>query len=658
MRLPVLVALLTFALGLPFAGMTGMHMDASLELACLYPCSRPAWATQILGKTVPWMVMTYLGSIKAWLFAPLLAVFPATVWTLRLPLLATAAVSAGLFAVLLRRLFGTRVAISGGLLLAVDASYVLAGSIDFGPVVGLHVLWLAGVLLLLRFEERGRLGILALAFFCFGLALWHKALFLWMLGGLGVAGLASFPRRILRQVTAKRVGVAAAAMLVGCLPLVVYNIRFPLRTFRIGDVAGESSPISHKLVILRRTLDGSVLQGFLNEEAWVETHQAPRTAAAKTSVALANTFGAIHSNTVPWFALATLLLTPWLLTTGSRQAVLFCWTYLAVVWAQMALVGKTGGSIHHVLLLWPVPQMLLVLAGREVARQWRLGIWVAVAALALMVTGNLLLLNQYFADLATKGTGPVFTDAVEPLRAQLEAGDAEQILAVDWGYQATLCLQSKGRLPVEAVDFSDQEQLRRWIRQPATVFVAHSPQMELVPGIHDRLRAAARDLGWERQVTSSIRDGNGRPRFELWRFEPLDAGVLPDRLAMGNPQHAPLLRGLWEIEAGQWRWSGPRFSFRLAPVRRAGTQVELDVHLPEVILQRLGPVTVTGRAGRERLVGRRLAEAGDHLLRWPVGAGEGASLDVAFTLDKALAPVGEETRELGLIVRGVGLVSR
>lgn len=633
-------------------------MDAALELACLYPCSAPAWATQIFGKTVPWMVMTYLGSVKAWLFAPLLAVWPATVWTLRLPLLAVAALSAGLFAMLLRRLFGTRAAMGGSLLLAVDASYVLAGSIDFGPVVGLHVLWLAGVLLLLRFERQGGLGILALAFFCFGVALWHKALFLWMLGGLGIAGLVAFPRRVLGQVTAKRVGVAAGAMLVGCLPLVVYNVQFPLRTFRIGDVVGESSSVSHKLLILRRTLDGSVLQGFLNEEAWVETRKAPETSAAKASVAVAQAFGAIRSNTVPWFAGAALLLTPWLLVTEGRQAVVFCWTYLAVVWAQMALVGKTGGSIHHVLLLWPVPQMLLVIAGREVARRWRQGIWVAVAGLSLMVTGNLLLLNQYYADLATKGPGPVFTDAVEPLRARLEAGDAEQILTVDWGYQATLCLQSKGRLPVQAVEFGDREQLGLWIRQPATVFVAHSPQVELAAGVHEKLRGAARELGWERQVTAVIADRNGRPRFELWRFEPGQGDVLPGALEMGNPEHAPLLRGVWDIESGDWRWSGQRFAFRLAPVRQPGMQVELDVHLPEVIVNRLGALTVSGRAGRERLEARRLAEAGDHLLRWPVGMGEGGSLDVTFALDKVLAPAGEETRELGLIVRGVRLVSR
>ncbi len=643
-------------LGLPFVGMTGMHMDASLELACLYPCSTPAWATQVFGKPVPWMVMTYLGSMKAWLFAPLLAMFPASVWTLRLPLLLVAAMSAGLFAILLRQLWGTRTALGGALLLAVDASYVLASSVDFGPVVGLHVLWLAGVLLLLRFERNGRLGILALAFFCFGLALWHKALFLWMLGGLGVAGLTCFPRRVLHQVTAKRLAVAAAAMLLGCLPLVVYNIRFPLRTFRIGDVAGEASPITHKLLILRRTLDGTVLQGFLNEEAWLETKQAPRTAAAKASVAVVEIFGPIHSNTVPWFAAAALLLTPWLLVAKSRQAVLFCWTYLAVVWAQMALVGKTGGSIHHVLLLWPVPQMLLAVAGRELARRRQPGGWVAVGALSLMVAGNLLLLNQYYADLATKGAGPVFTDAVEPLRERLDAANAEQILAVDWGYQGTLCLQSKGRLPVTALAFDDPPQLRRWIRQPATVFVAHSQQVEQVAGVHGRLRAAARELGWERQITTQIEDRNGRPRFELWRFEPLDPGALPSSLEMGNPEHAPLLRGLWEIEADRWRWSGQRFAFRLAPVTQMGTQVELNVHLPEVILNRLGPLTLSGRANGERLEPRRLAGAGDHLLRWPVPVRVNGSLELTFALDKVLAPAGEETRELGLIVRGIALV--
>ena len=66
------IVLLFLVAGLAFIRKTGMHFDASYELACFYRCSAPTSATRFFGHTVPVMVIPYLGAFKAWLYQPIL----------------------------------------------------------------------------------------------------------------------------------------------------------------------------------------------------------------------------------------------------------------------------------------------------------------------------------------------------------------------------------------------------------------------------------------------------------------------------------------------------------------------------------------------------------------------------------------------------------
>ena len=76
----------------------------------------------------------------------------------------------------------------------------------------LHLFVLAGVFLALRFDTTKKPVYLALAFFCFGLALWYKALVVWMLAGLAAASAVVFPKRILALLSPARVAIAAGAL--------------------------------------------------------------------------------------------------------------------------------------------------------------------------------------------------------------------------------------------------------------------------------------------------------------------------------------------------------------------------------------------------------------------------------------------------------------
>src|ERR1035441_1921584 len=149
----VSIAGLFVSMGLPFLQLAGLHYDASSELACFFPYSVPDFQVRLFHHWAPVMIIRYVGTLKAWLYLPILKFFALTPFVLRLPFLFAGAGSVWLFFAILDRVSGRRAAVAGALLLTTDVSFLLTTSYDFGPVVLLHLFLLAGVFLLLRFEE-------------------------------------------------------------------------------------------------------------------------------------------------------------------------------------------------------------------------------------------------------------------------------------------------------------------------------------------------------------------------------------------------------------------------------------------------------------------------------------------------------------------------
>jgi hypothetical protein len=511
--------------GFPFLRLPGLHVDASSELACFYPCSHPTFRPSVFGFEVPLMVLPYLGAFKAWLYQPLLISLQVTPFVLRLPLILIGAVTVWMFFALLDRTVGRHAAIAGTLLLATDASFVISTTIDFGPIVFLHFFLLAGVLLLLRFERTQSPKLLALAFFLFGLALWHKALFIWMLVALGAATLAVFPHRARVQFSPRRLGLAVLFLCLGAAPLLYYNVVTGGHTLHTGDVMSAKVPVSEKLLELKKTLDGSALMGFVTDETWIPEYTRQASGLLTTvSVRLNYAVGGLLRDWMLYAFLASCCLLPWLWFTPARKASIFALVYLVVTWIQMAAVPNTGGTIHHAILLWPFPHFLIAVAGRQLGRRFgRFGMRAMTAVLILLAGCNVLLLNQYVAHLATGGTTATFTDAVYPLFDYVSSLGPRHFSAVDWGYADTLCLLSDGEMEVEDLSFALQsptipQSVRSLIAGRQALFIGRARGDEKFPGVHARLTRTAEEMGYTRQVLETIYDRNRRPRFEVIRY--------------------------------------------------------------------------------------------------------------------------------------------
>ena len=151
-----LVCLLFVALGMLVIRYPGAQYDEVLFVSAIHAPGEIEYVLETPFGGVPVMLMTYIGALKAAIYAPILLLAGSGHLTLRVPALGFGAVSIGLFFLALRRLTDTRVAVLASLLLATDAVYLLTCVFDWGPVALQHLLVTAALYALVRFGQEGR----------------------------------------------------------------------------------------------------------------------------------------------------------------------------------------------------------------------------------------------------------------------------------------------------------------------------------------------------------------------------------------------------------------------------------------------------------------------------------------------------------------------
>ncbi len=124
-----------------------------------------------------------------------------------------------------------------------------------------------------------------------------------------------------------------------------------------------------------------------------------------------------------------------------------------------------------------------------------------------------------------------------------------------------------------------------------------------------------------------------------------------------------LVRGFHAVEAGAWRWTEKNFAVSLHPPAGAqskGANLMVKLALPEVLLQKVGPVTVNVKVGGQPLQPETFDSPGDKTYSRAVPASVlGADMvPVEFSLDKAIPPTGQDIRELGVIVSLIGFEAK
>jgi hypothetical protein len=523
--------------GLAFLPLTGIQGDEALFAAALYHLPQATvFRVHAFGREIPLMLLSYLGALKSLIFSAVLIRIRPSYLTVRMPALVTGTVTVGLFAWLLEKLHGRKVAWVGGALLATDTIYLLTNCYDWGPVALQHLLALAGIAFVVGFASSGKRSSLFLGFFAFGLAFWDKALFIWLFSGLALATIAVFPRELKARASAKSLGVAGAGLILGALPLIAYNLASGFETFRSNSTF-VLSQFPSRLNALKLTWDGEILFDFLAHAPWAPgDFRVAHTALFGVSQAihwLAGFRYHYYNALVPAFLLG-LALIPLLWRTPARKPMLFCLVTMAVAWLQMACTKDAGLGAHHVALLWPFPHWFLAVAFVGAASfvdaarplQWkRAGAILLAAVVSFLAIDNLLLTNEYYYQLAGYGANKSWDDAI--FRLSQEAGriQAPELTIYDWGIINQLVVLHRNRLPLYFADRSfltpamskiDAEYLTR--RLTEDVWIGHTAAFEEWPGVNEKIERGAEAQGFERRMIETVPDRNGRAVFQIFRF--------------------------------------------------------------------------------------------------------------------------------------------
>jgi hypothetical protein len=506
----------------------GIENDEALFAQGLYHPRGELYSIHIGRSHVPIMLMTYLGALKSWVYGPILKALGISLRTLRQPMLLAGAASIWLFFLLLRRIAGNRAAIFGCALLAVDSLYLLTACFDWGPVALQHLLLVGGALLVVQFHQDRRELALAAGCFLFGLAMWDKALAVWILSGLALGGILTFPRQMLAAITPRRAAVALAAFVLGALPLLIYNLENHGATFQ-GNFQPAPNDLAGKALFLARSSSGAGLFGWMTAEDWETKHPRPaRTTVERAAAGLSALAGHPRNSLLGYAFVLALLLAP-LAGWTSLRMILWGLIAMAVAWFQMAINQNTGGSIHHTILLWPIPQAIIAISFSAAARRLgRANIPALGTVLALLMISSVLVINEYFVQMVRNGGAQAWNDGILNLSHYLRpVPPSNYLFTLDWGITDPLRLLNHGKLRLASVDpiFNptmtppEAAMVRQMISDPGNLFIAHTHEFEVFKGNEERLLKFAADAGFVRAVIVLVPDSRGRNVYEVYSFQ-------------------------------------------------------------------------------------------------------------------------------------------
>ncbi len=528
---PALSALVFALLSLAILPYPGLQDDEVIFTAPIYQPTGTLFSVKAFGTHIPLMIIGYLGTLKTWLYAAILTFIPPSRWSVRLPMVMVGMITICLTWQWTRRVAGLRAAAFTVALLATHSIFILTNTFDWGPVALQHLLLMGGLLAIQCWLESDAKWQLALGFFLWGLGLWDKALLIWPLIGLAAATLCVYPRQLRAHLRRVPPALALAALLLGALPLVSYNVA------RRGDTAAANTrltfrEIPRKLLELQNTLDGSVLL-----DAMVATTPGPLAQPAdrlpeRASISLRNITGSWPSN---WMLAATVLALAILALPGTsahRPLLAFLLIVIAVTWLQMASNAGTGGGAHHVILLWPFPSVFVgiaLAAAAEGKPRWMPR--ASLGVLTALVCVNLLNTNDYVANLALNGAVGGWTDAFYRLAGAVAPYRSRPIGIVDWGYLNGLRMMYDGDLNATVMsDYllnphssdEDRSQFTKRLNAPDAIFIRHTDENEIFKGVNEKMRTQESSLGLTEKVERVVHDNEGRQIFEIFTLSPIE----------------------------------------------------------------------------------------------------------------------------------------
>jgi hypothetical protein len=326
--------------------------------------------------------------------------------------------------------------------------------------------------------------------------------------------------------TRRNLAIAVAAFCLGALPLIIFNARHGFETFR-GHTRFSLRDARQKVDLLRQTFGANPTLGFIANYEPVGEPGEPRNLIERASLNLWEATGKEAGSPQLALFLASAAFLIFFRSTPAGRAGLFFFVAFWIAWLQMLITDGAGGGVHHTILLWPLPALVIAVAFAELSSR---GNWLRIgasAAVLLTAGANLLVTNDFLARLVRNGAGTVWSDAVFTLTRHLNETRPSQVYANDWGFLETVRMLQQGRMPIdigldhftlEEVTGEHLDHLRARLEVEGAVFVSYVDGRESFPNVKRLVEEAANAEGYRRENLAIISDRLSAPLFEVYRY--------------------------------------------------------------------------------------------------------------------------------------------
>ncbi|MEO8506638.1 MAG: glycosyltransferase family 39 protein [Betaproteobacteria bacterium] len=530
----VFLALATVALDKP-----GYYYDevtfVPVSLRVLGHCDVDAAVSLSAGCLPLLQTLGYVGAVKAWVHAPLFAIFGTSIWTVRLPSILFGAAALFVLWSFTRRELGSAWAGLLMALLATDPVLISHARLDWGPHMIATFLRVLSLVALWRWLQTGRAHWLVVVCAAFLVGFVDKINFIWVIAAWTAAALLVGSRLVVSRLRdgAPWQPVIAAVTALVLLAGLVTMVRSAAQLDILGDAGTFSFTVQIAKVwnLFAATFSGT---SMLN---WVFGIDVPITSAF-------NILALIQ------FGTAVVLLARWRPWTPARRLLAFLTAASAFLVLVIAVTRQVGGT-HHLVAIWPLPAMhlvtLLAIASQHATGPTQgagRGFRAAVATTGAIVFGALLAwnitMNIRYVDTwrNDRDFRPEFDPAIAKLSTRLEALGLDRVISVDWGLHQQLVTLADRRHAASYREWSwrliDATDLERDDLRSAVdahlpgkrvAFVLHAPRYTVFTGARERLdRLLERDRPCERSEETFV-NAAGRPLYTIIVADYRECGV-------------------------------------------------------------------------------------------------------------------------------------
>jgi hypothetical protein len=486
---------------------------------------------------IPVLLMPYIGALKAYLFAPVFAVWGVSVETIRGPAILLSGLSVLLGYELGRLATGSRwLGAMLALLMATDPSFVFMSRADYGPIVLMILLKCVALIAMFRLVYSARARFAWLLAGSLLLGVFDKVSFIWIAIGLLVAAAIVYRDELvdMGRTGGLRLWSAATTLGVG-LSAIGWFVMIPLWKQRTG--VGVQDWNLHAQTVWRlyqRTMNGQVInEMMLGAQTMPSVPALPLGAAtAVCLVLLALASVEARSRQTGAAGKPSMRL--------RRRSLAFVMVMFGLILLQLIITPEAKGP-HHVMALWPLHDVILLLAIAvllDSVSSWNVTVIrvtprqivrsLSVVGISALVAWQLAVTRIYDDAFATANRLPVvWTTAIYPLAEYVSRqSDVDAVICAQWGtcnQLFALSPEMRGKIKDLWPAFSEMKgdetgraTFDQFFQGQRTLVVLRTAEATGMQGTYDSFkRFAARFLNAP-SPSWVANDGSGQAVFEVY----------------------------------------------------------------------------------------------------------------------------------------------